>query len=104
MPSLSFDDITGRVTFNQSGRRSTMSFNVIASSEHIGKWKEDVNVTLDIDPVKFNRIYLTGTDVVDTFMVTSKRDPPVCCILCSNQHQTDKKATISSKVCKRFDP
>jgi len=80
MRSLSFEGITGRVTFDQSGRRSGVTFDVIALSEHgleyIGKWRENANVSLDIDQVKFNRFYVAETDTVDTLVVTSIRTQP----------------------------
>lgn len=80
MRSMSFDGITGKVSFDQSGRRSGITFDVIALSEHgleyIGKWRENANVSLDFDPVKFNRFYVAETDAIDTLVVTTKRTQP----------------------------
>lgn len=80
MRSMSFDGVTGRISFDQSGRRSGVNFNVIALSEngleYIGKWVENANVSLDIDPVKFNRFYVAEADAIDTLVVTTKRTQP----------------------------
>uniref|UniRef100_A0A6G1S9T4 Glutamate receptor, ionotropic kainate 2 n=1 Tax=Aceria tosichella TaxID=561515 RepID=A0A6G1S9T4_9ACAR len=81
MRSISLEGgLTGRVSFDQSGRRSGVTFDVISLSEfgleYIGKWREDANVSLDIDEKKFNRFYVTETDTVDTLVVTSIRTQP----------------------------
>lgn len=80
MRSMSFDGITGRISFDQFGRRSGIKLDVIALSEdgleYIGKWNENANISLDIDPVKFNRFYVAATDAVDTLVVTTKRTQP----------------------------
>lgn len=80
MRSISFEGITGRVTFDQTGRRSGITFDVVALSEHgleyIGKWSENANVNLEIDPVKFSRFYVAESDAIDTLVVTSIRTQP----------------------------
>ena len=76
----SFDGITGRVLFDQTGRRSNVTFDVVALGEHgleyIGKWREYSSVNLDIDNVKFNRFYVAETDTIDTLVVTAIRTHP----------------------------
>lgn len=80
MRSMSFEGLTGRISFDQSGRRSGITFDVIALSESglefIGKWSENANVSLSIDPIKFNRFYVAETDAIDTLVVTTKRTQP----------------------------
>ena len=81
MRSMSLEGgLTGRVTLDQSGRRSGVTLDVVSLSEYgleyIGKWRETANVSLDIDPVKFNRFYVAETDTMDTLVVTSIRTKP----------------------------
>lgn len=80
MRSMSYEGITGRLAFDQSGRRSGVSLDVISLSEngleYIGKWREMANVSLDIEPAKFKRFYVTETDTIDTLVVTSFRNQP----------------------------
>lgn len=80
MRSMSFEGITGRVSFDPAGRRSGITLDVVALSEHgleyIGKWRENANVSLTFDPVKFNQFYVAETDAIDTLVVTTKRTQP----------------------------
>lgn len=80
MRSMSFEGITGKVSFDQTGRRSGITLDVVALSEHgleyIGKWRENADVSLDIDPILFNKFYVGETDAVDTLVVTTLRTQP----------------------------
>lgn len=80
MRSTIFEGLTGQVTFDPSGRRSGITLDIVALSEHgleyIGKWRESGNVSLDIDPIIFNRFYVAETDAIDTLVVTTKRTQP----------------------------
>lgn len=80
MRTVSFDGLTGRVSFDQSGRRSGIVFDVISMSEqglkYIGKWVENAENSLQIDRKTFNRFYVSETDTIDTLVVTTKRTQP----------------------------
>lgn len=80
MRSMSIEGLTGRVSFEQTGRRSGITFDIVALSdvglEYIGKWEENANVSLYFDPMKFNRFYVAETDAIDTLVVTTFKTQP----------------------------
>lgn len=80
MQSMSIEGLTGKINFDQSGRRVGVKFDVIALSEfgleYIGKWTELSNQSLTFEPTKFDRFYVDETDTIDTLVVTTKRTQP----------------------------
>lgn len=80
MRSLSFKGLTGLVAFDQSGRRSGITFDVMSLSEQglekIGYWAENGNTSLNIDQNVFNKYFVPETDAIDTLVVTTKRTKP----------------------------
>lgn len=80
MRSASFQGITGKVTFDLSGKRTGITLDVVSLSErgleYIGKWNETAERSLEIDTDIFNRFYVAETDTIDTLIVTTKRTMP----------------------------
>lgn len=80
MRTLSFDGITGRVSFDLSGRRSGITFDVVSLSDqglrYIGKWIENSKKSLQIEQKIFNEYFVSEIDTIDTLVVTTKRTQP----------------------------
>lgn len=80
MRTLSFQGITGNISFDQQGRRSGFVFDVMSLNEfglkYIGKWHENAEQSLQIDRKTFEQFYVAEIDTIDTLVVTTKRTQP----------------------------